>query len=65
VAGLSPLALGLLTIVLLMLPTAAAVAIHLWFEKPLMEFLRRMIFRMPGAAQRPGSEQQLSIAAKN
>lgn len=52
VAGLSPLALGLLTIVLLMLPMAAAVAIHLWFEKPLMEFLRRMIFRMPGAIDR-------------
>ena len=59
VTGFSPFTLGLLTLVLLILPTAAAVAIHLWFEKPLMELLRRMIFRTPGAPESPVSEPPL------
>lgn len=62
VTGFSPFSLGLLTLVLLILPTAivVVVAIHLWFEKPLMELLRRMIFRTPGDSQSPVSEPPLA-----
>lgn len=43
VASWNPLAVGLLVVALLALPSIVSVAIHLWFEKPVMDALRRAL----------------------
>ncbi len=44
-SGLGPVPIGLLVLALLVLPSAAALAIHVWFEKPTMSYLRRVLVR--------------------
>jgi exopolysaccharide production protein ExoZ len=45
----SGLKIGLLVLSLLILPSAVAVVVHLWFEKPVMAFLRRALVHAPKA----------------
>lgn len=52
-SGLGPMAIGLLVLALLILPSAAAVLIHFWFEKPIMSYLRSVLVRPPQASRRP------------
>ncbi len=47
-SGAGPATIGLLVSGLLVLCSAIAIMIHLWFEKPIMDLLRRML--IPGAA---------------
>jgi exopolysaccharide production protein ExoZ len=42
-SGFGPATIGLLLLALLVLPSVIAVVIHLWFEKPVMDFLRRLL----------------------
>jgi exopolysaccharide production protein ExoZ len=51
-ADLGPWTIGLLVMALLILPSVIAVLVHLWFEKPIMDFLRRALIPAPEPAWR-------------
>ena len=43
-SGLGPVTIGVLVLALLVLPSAVALVIHVWFEKPIMSYLRELYF---------------------
>jgi exopolysaccharide production protein ExoZ len=50
-SDLGPTTIGLLTLALLLLPSIAALVIHMWFEKPTMSYLRRALIRSPDTSR--------------
>ena len=44
-SGLGLVTIGVLVLALLVLPSAVALVIHVWFEKPIMSYLRRALLR--------------------
>jgi exopolysaccharide production protein ExoZ len=52
-SSLGPVTIGLLVLALLVLPSAVALAIHVWFEKPIMSYLRRALIRSPESSVSP------------
>jgi peptidoglycan/LPS O-acetylase OafA/YrhL len=58
-SGLGPVTIGLLVLALMALPSAAALVIHLWFEKPIMSYLRRALIRAPQPSRRPLAMQHM------
>jgi exopolysaccharide production protein ExoZ len=51
-SGIGPVTIGLLVFALMVLPSAAALVIHVWFEKPTMSYLRRALIPIPDESHR-------------